>query len=90
FSAYTRDELSTLTQQQVEENLIKSGLWTSLRTRPFSRSPQPGSSPIAIFVTAMDTNPLAADPILVIQEQEQAFNDGLLVLSRLTEGKIHV
>ena len=90
FSTYNRDELGTLTSAQVEENLLQSGLWTSLRTRPFSRSPQPGSSPAAIFVTAIDTNPLAADPLVVIRENEQAFIDGLVILSRLTEGKIHV
>ncbi|QCJ69150.1 NADH:ubiquinone reductase (Na(+)-transporting) subunit A [Providencia heimbachae] len=90
FSAYNRDELATLTRDQVEQNLLKSGLWTAIRTRPFSRSPQPGSSPVAIFVTAIDTNPLAADPLIIIRENEQAFNDGLMVLSHLTEGKVHV
>lgn len=90
FPSYQSNELASLTRDQVEQNLLQSGLWTALRTRPFSRSPEPGSSPAAIFVTAMDTRPLAADPLVVIQTQEQAFNDGLTVLSRLTEGKIHV
>lgn len=45
---------------------------------------------VAIFVTAMDTNPLAADPTVIIEQNEQAFNDGLIVLSKLTEGKVHV
>lgn len=90
FASYKSDELASLPREQVEQNLVKSGLWTSLRTRPFSRSPELGSTPIAIFVTAMDTNPLAADPLVIIQLQQQAFNDGLTVLSRLTDGKVHV
>lgn len=90
FTSYKSDELASLSREQVEQNLVQSGLWTSLRTRPFSRSPELGSSPAAIFVTAMDTNPLAADPLIVIQLQQQAFNDGLTVLSRLTDGKVYV
>ena len=38
----------------------------------------------------MDTNPLAADPQVVIAEQADAFCDGLQVLTKLTEGKVHV
>ncbi|SFN58253.1 Na(+)-translocating NADH-quinone reductase subunit A [Xenorhabdus japonica] len=90
FDRYERAELAGLSREQVEKNLLASGLWTALRTRPFSHSPVPGSIPKAIFVTAMDTQPLAADPLVVIATQEEAFVDGLNVLSKLTDGKIHV
>ena len=83
FNKYSAGELSGLTREQVEENLIASGLWTALRTRPFSRVPQPGSTPNSIFVTAMDTNPLAADPAVVVAEQKEAFSQGLEVLTCL-------
>ena len=42
------------------------------------------------FVTAMDTNPLAADPLVIIRQEQASFDDGLQVLSCLTEGKVHV
>ena len=71
-------------------NLVESGLWTALRTRPFSKIPALESTPHAIFVTAMDTNPLAADPAVVIAENPEAFADGLTVLTHLTEGKVFV
>ncbi|MBD2815866.1 Na(+)-translocating NADH-quinone reductase subunit A [Xenorhabdus sp. Flor] len=90
FDRYDHAELAGLTREQVEKNLLASGLWAALRTRPFSRSPVPGSTPKAIFVTAIDTQPLAADPSVVIATQEEAFVDGLNILSKLTEGKIHV
>ncbi|MDO6514685.1 Na(+)-translocating NADH-quinone reductase subunit A [Neptuniibacter sp. 2_MG-2023] len=83
FNKYSASELTGLTREQVEENLIASGLWTAFRTRPFSRVPQPGSTPNSIFVTAMDTNPLAADPSVVIAEQKEAFSQGLEVLTSL-------
>lgn len=90
FAAYAPEMLSTLTVEQVRDNLVQSGLWTALRTRPFSKIPALDASPQAIFVNAMDTNPLAADPVVVIREAATDFNNGLQVLSRLTENKVHL
>ena len=90
FEQYAADSLSELTPEQVRRNLIRSGLWTALRTRPFSKIPAADAEPSAIFVNAMDSNPLAADPVAVIREAAEDFKRGLLVLSRLTERKIHV
>ena len=88
FSQYSADELASLTREQVQQNLVESGLWTALRTRPFSKVPAVGTVPHSIFVTAMDTNPLAADPQVIIAEQEEAFKQGLGLLTKLTEGKV--
>jgi Na+-transporting NADH:ubiquinone oxidoreductase subunit A len=90
FAQYDEAKLDGLTQQQATDNLVKSGLWTAFRTRPYSKIPNPDTSPSAIFVTAMDTNPLAADPIVVIAEEKGNFSHGLRVLTKLTEGKVHV
>ena len=90
FTAYPADELATLPRDVVVTQLVESGLWTAMRTRPFSKTPAPGSVPAAIFVTAMDTNPLSADPQPLILAQREAFNAGLTVLTRLTDGKVHV
>ncbi len=83
FSAYGAGQLAGLTEAQVVENLLASGLWTALRTRPYSKVPDPASRPAAIFVTAMDSNPLAADPVPIIAAQAESFGHGLTVLSRL-------
>jgi Na+-transporting NADH:ubiquinone oxidoreductase subunit A len=56
-----------------------------LRTRPFGNVPDPETSPRSIFVTAIDTNPLAADPVMVITEHAGDFQTGLTVISRLTD-----
>lgn len=90
FNAYAPDELATLPRETVVAQLIESGQWTAMRTRPFSKTPVPGTEPAAIFVTAIDTNPLAADPQPIILAQRDAFNAGLTVLTRLTDGKVHV
>ena len=90
FASHDSSALASLGRDKVSEQLIESGQWTTIRTRPFGKVPVPGSTPNSIFVTAMDTNPLAANPDLVIAEQEQAFRDGLTVLTRLTDGPVWV
>jgi Na+-transporting NADH:ubiquinone oxidoreductase subunit A len=90
FNAYRPDELAGLNQGQVTENLLNSGLWLAFRTRPYSLIADPDSEPDAIFVTAMDSNPLAADARIVIDESPADFTNGLTVLSQLTSGKIYV
>lgn len=88
--AVSPDELFKLDPQIIRETLCRTGMWTAFRTRPYSKIPHSESTPDAIFVTAMDTNPLAADPQVIIAEQADAFGHGLQVLTRLTEGKVHV
>lgn len=83
FASYSAAQLDTLDAQAVRDNLQQSGLWTALRTRPYSKVPAVDAAPSSIFVTAIDTHPLAADPALVIAEQAEAFEQGLKVLSRL-------
>ncbi|OZN48408.1 Na(+)-translocating NADH-quinone reductase subunit A [Gallibacterium anatis] len=90
FAKYSIEQLASLTVEQVKQNLVESGLWTALRTRPFSKIPAIDSKPSSIFVNAMDTNPLAAEPALIIKENAEAFQNGLTVLSRLNEGKLFV
>ncbi|MDN4502564.1 Na(+)-translocating NADH-quinone reductase subunit A [Alteromonadaceae bacterium BrNp21-10] len=81
---------ATLSAEQIQQPLVDSGLWTALRTRPFSKVPAVGSKPNSIFVNAMDTNPLAANPEVIIAERKQDFVKGLLVLNQLTDGKVFV
>ncbi|MCE2593607.1 Na(+)-translocating NADH-quinone reductase subunit A [Motilimonas cestriensis] len=90
FEKYSTAELTSLGREKIKQNLVESGAWTALRTRPFSKVPAIDAAPVAIFVTAMDTNPLAASAEVIIKEQEQAYLNGLAVLSQLTDGKVYV
>lgn len=85
FASYSADQLAGLSREQVVQNLVDSGLWVALRTRPFSQTPAIDSTARAIFVNAMDTNPLAADPSVVIAADSEAFTNGLTVLATLTD-----
>lgn len=90
FTKYKDSELDGLSADQVKENLIASGLWVALRTRPYGKTPAIDSSPSSIFVTAIDTNPLAADPSVIIKERSADFTNGLAVIAKLTNGKVYV
>ncbi|MDP3931594.1 MAG: Na(+)-translocating NADH-quinone reductase subunit A, partial [Methylococcaceae bacterium] len=90
FSRYEVSELTNLTSEQVKENLLASGLWTNLRTRPYGKIPAIDSNANSIFVTAIDTSPLAADPAVIIKERSEDFINGLTVIAKLTQGKVYV
>ena len=90
FTAYSAGDAAALDAAAIREQLVQSGQWTALRTRPFSKVPAPDSDAAAIFVTAMDTHPLAGDPAVVIAEQGEAFALGQDILARLTAGKVYV
>jgi len=70
--------------------LLESGAWVGIRSRPFGHIPDPGSRPAAIFVTATDTNPLAANPVAVLAPEMALFQRGAEALLRLTDGPVFV
>jgi len=90
FGRFDPTELDNLQRQQVVDNLVESGLWTLFRTRPYSRVPAIDSAPHSIFVPVMDTNPLAADPTVIVNDDPEAFDQGLRIIAHLTQGKVFV
>ena len=90
FETYSVEKLDTLDRADVIENLVKSGQWTALRTRPFSKVPAADTMASSIFVTAMDTNPLSADPSVIVGQRREDFTSGLKILTRLTNGPVNL
>ncbi len=78
------------TAEGVAEKLCAAGLWTAFRTRPYSKMPSPGTNPAAIFVTAMDSEPLAADAAVIIADAGEAFAAGLAAVAKLSDGKTYL
>jgi Na+-transporting NADH:ubiquinone oxidoreductase subunit A len=79
-----------LDRDGVRALLVESGLWSALRTRPFSRIPPPDTVPEAIFVTAIDTRPHAPPPELVLADRGEDFSTGVRALAQLTDGPVYV
>lgn len=87
FQSYSGVAPAALSSESARKLLLESGAWTHLRTRPFGHTPAPDQVAAAVFVNAMDTNPLAADPQRIIEGDLAAFDAGLHVVSKLTTGK---
>ena len=70
--------------------LLESGLWTAFRTRPFGHVPDPAAEPAALFVTAMETEPLAPPVEAQLTGLEDDLARGLEALKLLTDGPVYV
>ncbi len=90
FASYSEQAITSLDRKNVVDLLLESGLWTSLRSRPFSMVPDPEATPHSLFITAMDTNPLAPSVAKILDGKERHFKNGLTILSRLTEGRVYL
>lgn len=87
YGSYPGPDPALWTTPFIRETLQESGLWTALRTRPFSKVPAVDSMPRSIFVTASDSEPLAPRPDVVLAGREEVFEDGLRALVHLADGR---
>ena len=76
FDAYSLDEARALGSDVIRSQLVASGQWTALRARPYGKVADPATDPSGIFITAIDSHPLAPDPALIIAEHAEAFSLG--------------
>jgi Na+-transporting NADH:ubiquinone oxidoreductase subunit A len=90
FASFSGRDVRSLDRDGVRELLVESGLWTAIRQRPFSKVPSPNDSCHSIFVTAIDTNPLAPEPSVALTDKMDDFQRGLWALSYLTDGTIYL
>ena len=90
FAAFSGRHPEGMTGEAVRELLVESGQWTALRARPYGRVADPAESPHSIFVTAIDTNPLAPRVSALVEGRARAFERGLAALARLTDGPVFV
>ena len=89
FESFGNDVAEKLSREEIVKRLASSGLWATLRTRPFSKIPSIDAVPHAIFVNAMDSNPLAFDPALAMQGRDEDLLAGLAIMQVLSGGQAH-
>ncbi len=90
FPSYSENEIASLSRETIVKQLVDSGQWVAFRTRPFSKIPAITSTPHSIFVTAINSSPLAENPNIIINKYKAQFDIGLQILKPLTDGKIFV
>ena len=90
FNSYSDTEISQVSTEEIKKQLIDSGMWTSFRTRPYSKIPNINSLPANLFISALDTQPLSPNPEFIINLKLESFNFGLTVLRKLLDCPIHI
>ena len=88
--SYSAAQISEFSASKAKEVLLSSGLWPAVRQRPFSKIADLDASPKAIFISAVDSAPLQADTDLLLEGLDQKFQMGVNLLSKLTDGKVHL
>ncbi len=90
YREFGKVDLAGVSREVLIKRLLESGAWPLIRRRPFHVIPDPAETPCAIFVSCFDTAPLAPDYNFVMQGRETAFQAGLNVLAKLTDGAVHL
>ena len=83
FGSFRGRPVAELTPDAIRALLVESGLWTALRTRPFSKVPPVDAAPHSIFVTAIDTRPNAPRVDALVAGRDADLAAGLAALAKL-------
>lgn len=90
YESFKKADPASLNRDEVINNLLGSGLWPSVRQRPYNIVANPSEQPKAIFISAFDTSPLAPDYDFLMKDMEKEFQAGIDALSKLTDGPVHL
>lgn len=83
--AFEVEDWEKKSAEEMKELLLESGLFAFFRQRPYDVVASPEDTPKAIFVSAFNKMPLAADFMYVVEGQEEDFKTGLRALSKLAK-----
>ena len=81
---------SAMTAEQIKEALLAAGLWPAITQRPYGIIANPEVKPKAIFVSAFNTAPLAADTDYALGADFKYIQTAVNALAKLTDGGIHL
>lgn len=83
-------KIEVITKEEIISALKESGLWVSIKQRPYGIIPNPEIAPKAIFVSGFNSAPLAPDYDYCLRSEIDNIQIGINVLSKLTKGGIHL
>ena len=79
-----------LSSQEVKEYLLASGSWPFINQRPYDVIANSADTPKAIFVSGINSAPLAGDLNFTLEGKKEFLKAGFEALEKLTIGKVHV
>jgi Na+-transporting NADH:ubiquinone oxidoreductase subunit A len=90
YETFQKSIAKDLSRDQIIEQLLSSGVWPFIRQKPFDIVANPSDKPKAIFISTFNTGPLSADNDFVLHGLENEFQNGLEIISKLTDGVVHL
>ncbi len=84
------EALASGDRAQLVSAIKGAGLWPLFKQRPLGKMPTGDREPVAIFVNAMDTAPLAADPAFAVHGRKADVQKGVELLAKLTSGPVYL
>ena len=81
--AFNIPSSSDLNPENILRILLESGLWTSIRQRPFSKIPIPNENiPKSIFVSAKNTAPYSMDLEYALSDRKDDIENGFTIIKK--------
>jgi Na+-transporting NADH:ubiquinone oxidoreductase subunit A len=83
-------DTAKLKHEEIQAVLSESNLWHLIRQRPFNHVANPEDEPRDIFISTINTAPLAPNLDLVLKGQKDALQAGINILNGLTNGDVNI
>lgn len=90
YQDFGKKNVAEMTGEEVKSALLEAGLFSFIIQRPYIVVADPKATPKAIFVSAFDKMPLAADFEFVLKGQEADFQTGLDALSKMAKTYLNI
>jgi len=86
----TTPNFRTATKKELIYTLTSSGIWPTIKQRPYGIIPNPEVEPKSIFISGFDSSPLAPDLDFALRGEIEHIQIGVDILNMLTKGGVHV
>ncbi len=90
FVNFNIPDINTCSRDEVVSFLCASGYWPAFVRRPFGTIPGPAENPDSIFVSFIDTAPLAPDYEFLMADKTEALQQAFLLIAKLCSTKVQV
>lgn len=90
YERFSKGSPLSMTVEEVKANLLRSGIWPTIRQRPYDIVANPSTEPKAIFISGFDSSPLGPDYDIIVKDYALDFQIGIEALSKLTKEKIYL
>ena len=87
---YGNFDLNKADSEGVKGRFLESGLWPFIKQRPYDIIADTEDEPRDIFISGVNTGPLAPDLDFILADKQAELQAALTALSKLTPGSVHV